>query len=91
MTVVQISEETKQKLVEVAAKLQMSIKRKVSFDEAVKFLIEQYEGKKPNTELFYSFFGCLKGHDIKKAYDDLKELRKEEEKRLDRLARQFGN
>lgn len=91
MAVVQISEETKRKLVEVAAKLQMSIKRKVSLDEAVKFLIEQYEGKKSNVELFYSFFGCLKGYDTTKAYEDLKELRREEEKKLDRLARQFSN
>ena len=91
MTVVQISEETKQRLVEVAAKLQMSVKRRVSLDQAVRFLIEQYDLKKPNTELFYSFFGCLKGYDIKKAHDDLKELRKEEETRLERLARQFGD
>lgn len=87
MTVVQISEETKKKLVEIAGKMQISVKRKVSIDEAVKFLVEQYEGKKPNAELFYSFFGCLKGYDIKKAYDELKVLRREEEKRLERLAR----
>jgi hypothetical protein len=91
MTVVQVSEGTKQKLVEVAAKLQMSVKRKVSLDEAVKFLIEQYEGKKPDAELFYSFFGCLKRYDIKKAYEELKALRKEEEKRLEGLERQFSD
>lgn len=87
MTVVQVSEETKQKLVEVAAKLQLSRKKKVSLDEAVKFLLEQYSGKETNSELFYSFFGCLKGYDIKKAYEELKEARRQEEKKLERIAR----
>jgi len=91
MAVVQISEETKRRLVEVAAKLQMSVKRKVSLEEAVRFLIEQHEKKKHDPELFYSFFGCLKGYDIGKAQADLRELRREEEKRLERLARQLGD
>jgi hypothetical protein len=87
MTVVQLSEETKQKLVEVAAKLQLLRKKKVSLEEAVSFLLEQYSGKETSSESFYSFFGCLKGYDIKKAYEDLREARKQEEKKLERIAR----
>jgi|GEM_PF-6868596 len=51
-------------------------------DESIKR--SQREEKKSNTESFNSFVGCLKGYDLNEA-NDLTELRKEEDKRLERL------
>ncbi|MGH9876477.1 MAG: hypothetical protein ACRD5H_02475 [Nitrososphaerales archaeon] len=41
--------------------------------------------EKPDTESFNSLFGCLKGYDFNEAMNDLRQLRKQEEKRLERL------
>ena len=51
-------------------------------DESVRR--SQHE-EKPDTESFNSFFGCLKGYDFNEAMNDLRQLRKEEDKRLERL------
>ena len=45
-TTIRISRKTKEKLSKIAGYLQTKKGRKVSYDEAINFLIEQYEIKK---------------------------------------------
>jgi hypothetical protein len=88
MSTIQVDEETKRKLLEIAGRLQAELKRNVTFNDAIKFLIDQYEGKKDFSAL-RPFFGILKKspEGVRRI---LAELRDEEEKRLEKFTRQSG-
>jgi len=81
MVTIQVGEDTKIRLLKLAAKLQLELGRKVSIDEAIRFLLR----KRKNKDKLMSFFGCLKGRDIREAYKQLQELRREEEERLEKF------
>ncbi len=85
MFTVQVDEETKRKLLEIAGWLQAELKRNVTFNDVIRFLIDQYEGKK-DFNVLRSFFGILKKspEGVRRI---LAELRDEEEKRLEKFAR----
>ncbi|MBS7250562.1 MAG: hypothetical protein KIH08_08225 [Candidatus Freyarchaeota archaeon] len=86
MSTIQVDEETKRKLLEIAGRLQAELKRNVTFNDAIKFLIEQYEGKKDFSAL-RPFFGILRNSpgEVRRI---LGELREEEGKRLEKFTRQ---
>lgn len=86
MVTLQVSEDTKIKLMKLAAKLQLKYGRKISIDEAIRYLFRLLR----NEELLLSFYGCLKEEKIEEAQRLLKELRLEEEKRLEKLEEEIG-
>jgi hypothetical protein len=83
MGTVQVSRDTKILLLKLAAKLQNELGRKVSIDDAIRYLFRL----KRDDELFMGFYGCLKENEVTSAHVMLQELRKEEEKRLKNLER----
>ncbi|MEX2706777.1 MAG: hypothetical protein Q6352_016210 [Candidatus Freyrarchaeum guaymaensis] len=48
MSTIQVDEETKKKLLEIAGRLQAELKRNVTFNDAIKFLIDEFEEKRSN-------------------------------------------
>lgn len=81
LVTIQVSNDVKIELVKLAGELQQMLGKKVSIDDAIRYLLKN----RRNKELFMKFYGCLRGKDIKKAYDELRRLRLEEERRLERL------
>ena len=90
-TTIQISEETKKKLFLVMNNLEKKWGRRVTYDEAIKFLL-QGEKDEVNREQFLNnikkFQGILKPGEGKEL---LKELRKESHEREKRLTRGFDH
>nr|MDO8080035.1 hypothetical protein [Candidatus Freyarchaeota archaeon] len=88
MSAIRVDEETRRKLLEIAGRLQADLKQNVTFNDAIKFLIDEYEGKK-NFSALRPFFGVLK-----KSPDEVRrllaELRAEEDKRLEKFTGQPG-
>ncbi len=84
MATIQISKETQKKLFEVAAKLQLKLRRRVSLDETIRYLLTLHEGGR-RKEKFASFYGCARGDEAEKARKLLYELRAEEDARLEKL------
>ena len=87
-TTIQLSEETQRELFRIVTELQAKLGRKVSYDEAIMMLISQIRGVEDARRKFQDMFGTLAGE--KSVWKDLKELRREEEKRLARLAKSAG-
>jgi hypothetical protein len=87
-TSIQLSEETRRELFKIVAELQAKLGRKVSYDEAIRMLIAQTKGVEDARRKFGDMFGILAGH--KSAWKELRKLRAEEEKRLERLAKSAG-
>ncbi|MCD6515304.1 MAG: hypothetical protein J7L07_10310 [Candidatus Odinarchaeota archaeon] len=81
MVTIQVSGDTKIRLLKLATELQLKLSRKVSIDEVIRFLLR----KRRNKDKLIRFFSCLKGRDIGKAYKLLQELRHDEEKRLEKF------
>jgi len=82
VTTIQIDEETKKRLLEIGGELQAQLKRNISFNDTIKFLInEQCEGFRLSALL--PLFGSLNTEpdDVRRI---LLDLRKEEEARLER-------
>ncbi|MHA1580859.1 MAG: hypothetical protein ACTSUQ_14700 [Candidatus Freyarchaeota archaeon] len=48
MSTIRVDEETKKKLLEIAGRLQAEFKRNVTFNDAIKFLIDEFEEKRSN-------------------------------------------
>ena len=48
MSTIQVDEETKKKLLEIAGRLQAELKRNFTFNDAIKFLIDEFEEKRSN-------------------------------------------
>jgi len=87
LTTIQVSDETKRRLVELAAKLQLELKRKVSLDETVRQLVAERGMSTRRSDLFDDFYGCLRRERVEEAYRLLKEARKLDEQKLARLER----
>ena len=80
MTTIQIDEETKKKLLEIGGELQARLKKNISFNDTINFLIDEYRGKLRLSSLL-PFFGSL-NEDPEEVRKIFSELRKEEETRL---------
>jgi hypothetical protein len=88
MTTIQVESRVKAALFTVAADLQRRLGRKVSLNEAIDELIRSFRGKNRDREVILSLFGSIR-HD-KKTKQVLRELRENEERRLDTIARKYG-
>ncbi len=84
-TTIQLSEETQGKLFQLVARLQSELGKRVSYDEAIALLIEQTQGTQEARDHFEKLFGALRGE--KGAWEDLRQLRRTENQRHERLAR----
>jgi pentatricopeptide repeat protein len=82
---IQISAKTQKRLFEVASRLQLRLKRRVSFDEAIRYLLEHGKVEGKNKHRFASFYGCARAGKAEEARKMLRELRTEEESRLEEL------
>jgi len=83
MTTIQIDEETKRRLLEISGLLQIQLKKNITFNETIKYLIDNLEGQKGLQDLI-PLFGFLKAEN-QEARRLLTELRTKEEERLGRL------
>jgi len=86
-TTIQISEETKKKLFLVMNSLEKKWGRRVTYDEAIKFLLQKEKNEVDKDQFLKNikkFQGMLKPGEGKKL---LKELRKESHEREKRLTR----
>ena len=86
MVTIQVSEDTKIRLLKLAAQLQMKLGKKVSLDDAIRYLLKSMRNK----DKLNSFYGCLRSEKVEEAHKLLQELRDEEEKRLERLEKKTG-
>jgi hypothetical protein len=84
-TTIQLSEETQRKLFQLVARLQSELGKRVSYDEAIALLIQQTQGTQDARQHFEKLFGALRGK--KGVWEDLRQLRKTENQRHERLAR----
>ena len=84
MTTIQVDEETKKKLLEIAGQLQSKLKRNITFNDAIEYLLKENKPK-PLEELI-QLFGILKStpKDTREVFHSLRE---QEEQRLERLTR----
>jgi hypothetical protein len=82
MTVIHIKEDTKKLLMNFMLEIQQKKKKKVSFDDGIKYLLYHEKGK--NKKRLLALFGCI---DKEKAEKDLKEMRLLEERRFEDLSR----
>lgn len=83
MTTIQIDEKTKKKLLEIGGELQARMKKNISFNDTITFLIDTYRGKLGLSALL-PLYGSL-NKDANGVRRILVELKKEEETRLERL------
>jgi predicted CopG family antitoxin len=86
MSTIQVEEEVKRQLFSIAAELQSKRGKKTSLNEAIRHLISVYLSQKRDISVMLSLFGCLGSEPKAKAL--LKELRAEEEERLEALKRE---
>ena len=84
MTTIQIDEEIKRKLLEISGRLQIQLKKNITFNDAIQYLIENHEGQRVLKDLI-PLFGFLKTENLE-TRKLLAELRNQEEERLGRLA-----
>ncbi len=79
---VKIKAETKRKLRKLIGELEAKYERKFSFDDAINYILEERERKKP--ELLEKVFGAASGVSL------YEELRAERQKDEERAKRKFG-
>lgn len=84
-TTIQIDEKTREELLRYVSGLQARIGRKVTFDEAIRALMEETKGVKSAREKLDSLFGSLTGEKV--LWRDLEATRKKEKEFLERKAR----
>jgi hypothetical protein len=84
-TTVQLDEKTKETLLKYASDLQMKLGRKITFDEAIRFLVQEVRGTSEAREKFDSLFGSLAGRND--LWRELEETRKRERIAVERKAR----
>ena len=82
MATIQVDEETKKKLLEIAGQLQSKLKRNITFNDAIEYLINENRSK-PLEDLT-RLFGILKAAP-QDTRDVFHSLREEGEQRLERL------
>lgn len=87
MSTIQVEDEVKKQLFSIAAELQSEQGKRASLNEAIKHLINIYRSKR-DTPRMLSLFACLSPGT--KARTFLKELRAEEEEKLERLERKYS-
>ncbi len=78
MTTITIDNETKEELLKIAAKLQIQVKKKINYNEAIKFLISNLKNKK-NQEKFRKACEQIKDIDINEVLDELYLERRKDE------------
>ena len=88
MSTIQVDGRTKKELFAVAADLQRTLGRKTSLNDAIHHLIRLYRGTGRNVQLMLSLFGSV--GPSSEAQQILADLRKEEDQRLERIARKHG-
>lgn len=88
MSTIQVEEEVKEQLFSIAAELQSKKGKRTSLNEAIKHLINVYRSRKRDIPKMLSLFACLSPEP--RARTLLKELRMEEEERLERLKGKHG-
>ena len=76
-----LKEETKKKLLEVAAELQIERKIRIDFDTAISFLIERYFNQDRDWEKFNVFCQTVNGVTTEELLGELKKGRKEDEEK----------
>ena len=84
MTTIQVDEEIRRKLLEISGRLQIQLKKNITFNDTIQYLIDRHEGQRVLKDL-KPLFGILKTEN-QEARRLLTELRNEEEERLGRLA-----
>ena len=88
VSTVQIDDDVKKELFAVAAVLQSKLGRRVSLGEAIEVLLEAYRAKERDMAKMLSLFGCL--GPAPEARKLLREIRAEEERGLEDLARKHN-
>nr|MDO8099419.1 VapB-type antitoxin [Candidatus Njordarchaeota archaeon] len=81
MTTISVTDDVKQKLLQIASELQIKFRRRVDLDEAIRYLINEKE-KKP--QLLEE--ACKPAPEADKALEELYAERKVDEERLGRKA-----
>lgn len=76
-----LKDDTKTKLVKVAADLQKKTGERIDFDEAISFLIDQYLNQEEDWEKFDIFSKTIENITSEEFLDELREGRKEDEKK----------
>jgi hypothetical protein len=84
-TTIQIGEKTRHELFMIVSQLERKRGRRVSYDEAIKVLIEDAKRKASMRARFRKLYGTL-GPDSQ-AWEELSKLRRGESVRLERIAR----
>ena len=46
MTTIQIDEETKRRLLEISGRLQIQLKKNITFNDTIQYLIDRHEGQR---------------------------------------------
>ena len=85
MTVIHIKDDTKELLMKFMAEIRQKEKKRVSFDETIKYLLVRGKGK--NKKSLLPLFGCIGKEQAGQAYKDLEELKLLDEKRFEHLSR----
>lgn len=85
MTVIHIKDDTKELLMKFMSEIRQKEKKRVSFDETIKYLLVRGKGK--NKKSLLPLFGCIGKEQGGQAYKDLEELKLLDEKRFEHLSR----
>ena len=86
-TTIQITEEVQQRLFQVINKIESELGRRVSYNEAIQYLLDKQDAKINKEQLSKNlepFFGILKPGEGKKYLNELRRLEYERDKRFNR-------
>ncbi len=79
-TTITIDKETKEELLRVAAKLQARLKRKINYNDAIKFLLEQEPRKQQDINMFKEACERVRGIDPGELIEALHDERRHDDK-----------
>jgi len=82
MGTVMLKEDTKTKLIRIAADLQKKTGRRTDFDGAISYLIDQYLNQNQDWEKFEIFCEPIKNVTSEQLLEELKQGRNEDEKKF---------
>ncbi len=82
MTVIHIKDDTKELLMKFMEEIRQKERKRVSYDDTIKYLLGGIKGK--NKKRLLPLFGSI---EKKQAYKDLEELKLLDEKRFENLSR----
>ena len=86
-TTIQITEEIQQRLFQIINKIEKELGRRVSYNEAIKYLLDLQELKINRKEFIKDiekFFGILKPGEGKKYLKEMRDLENDRDKRINR-------